>query len=80
MFATDYDLLMCKCTKPKSCVSDFDLLMLEQKDLLTTEDIERITRKLDIFIDDVYKNCFSDKDIMLMLYLRLKPTFEICFR
>lgn len=61
-------------------VTEFDLLMLKHDIPLTTGDIERITRKLDIFIDDVYKNCFSDKDIMLMLYLRLKPNFDICFR
>jgi hypothetical protein len=61
-------------------VTEFDLLMFKRENPLTTEDIERITRKLDIFIDDVYKNCFTDKDILLMLYLRLKPTFDICFR
>ena len=47
---------------------------------LTDKDKKRIMKKLDIFIDDVYKNCFSDRDIILMLYFRLNPTFNICFR
>ena len=47
---------------------------------LTDKDKKRIMKKLDIFIDDVYNNCFSDRDIILMLYFRLNPTFNICFR